>query len=125
MPDLYSNTALAGNARKTVPSSQFGTRKLSFCVINVSDIGDNYTDADSVFYKAIRAIQQNVEIYAVGTPSGNYVTVVVADDTEPYSEGEENADGNRNGYLEDILDNAGISAEVWNAQLISDDLSYD
>lgn len=125
MPDLYSNTALAGNTRKTVPSTQFGTRKLSFCVVDVTDIDVNYTNSDSIFYNVIRAIQQNVEIYAVGTPVNGQVVIVVADDTEPYGSGEENADGDTNTYLEDILDTAGISATVWNAELSGDTLNYD
>jgi len=124
MADLYSSD-LGGNTRKTVPTTQFGTRKLSFCIVDVTDIQVDYTLTDSVFYNVIRAIQQNVEIYAVGTPSNSQVTIVVADDTEPYGTSEENADGGTNSYLESILDNAGITATVWNASLRGDTFSYD
>jgi hypothetical protein len=36
MPDLYSNTALAGNTRKAVDSTTFGTRDLVFLQIEIS-----------------------------------------------------------------------------------------
>ena len=124
MADLYSSD-LGGNTRKALPTSQFGTRKLSFCVVDVTDIGVDYTLQNSVFYQTIRAIQQNVEIYAVGTPSTNQVIIVVAGDTEPFGTNEATEDGGTNSYLESVLDEAGISATVWNAALSGDTLNYD
>jgi hypothetical protein len=127
MPDLYSNTALAGNTRKTVDTTKFGTRELSFHQVEgVTGAGTNYTDSNSIFYKAVRALQEQVEIYAVGTPSGDNFTVVIAADTCPYPAGRSNGDGNTNSRLEGIIDAAcGTNCTVWNTKLIGNYLAND
>jgi hypothetical protein len=119
MPDLYSDTALSGNTRKTVDSSKFGTRELSFHQVEMGvDVQTNYTDSNSLFFKAVRALQEQVEIYTVGTPSGNDFTVVIAADTCPFPANRSNGDGNSNSRLEGIIDAAcGTSCTVWNSKL--------
>ena len=127
MPDLYSSD-LGLNTRKTVDTSKFGTRELSFHQIqNLDGAGTNYTDSNSVFFKAVRALQEQVEIYTVGTPSGNAFTVVIAADTCPYDDGESNGDGNRNARLEGIIRTAtgDSNVVVWNTKLRGDFLDND
>ena len=126
MPDLYSSD-LGLNARKTVDTSKFGTRELSFHQVQMgADVYTNYTSSNSLFFKAVRALQEQVEIYTVGTPQGNDFTVVIAADTCPYDNGESNADGNRNARLEGIIDAAcGTSCTVWNSKLRGDYLDND
>jgi len=125
MPDIYSS--VGQNARKTVDSSKFGTRELSFHQVeDVTDVGTNYTDSNSIFYKAVRALQEQVEIYAVGTPSGNSFTVVIAADTCPFPDGRSNGDGNTNSRLEGIIDAAcGTNCTVWNTKLEGNSLNND
>lgn len=128
MPDLYSNTALAGNTRKTVDTTKFGTRELSFHQIQgLNGVATNYTDSDSLFFKAVRALQEQVEIYAVGTPSGNDFTVVIAADTCPFDDGDFNGDGSRNTRLENIIRTAtgDSNVEVWNSKLEGSNLNND
>jgi hypothetical protein len=125
MPDLY-NTDLGANARKTLESTKFGTRELSFHQIDNLDGADtNYDQANSVYYKAVRALQEQVEIYAVGRPSGSTFTVVIAADTCPYPDGQHNGDGNQNGRLQDIVRAAtgDSNVRVWNTQLLGDFLN--
>ena len=132
MPDLYSNVVGNGetfghNARKTVDTSKFGTRELSFHQIEMgTDVATGYTAANSVFYRAVRALQEQVEIYTVGTPQGNNFTVVIAADTCPYDNGESNGDGSRNARLEGIIDAAcGTECTVWTSKLYGDFLDND
>jgi hypothetical protein len=88
MANLYAT--LGTNAKKTVDSTQFGTRDLVFLQINVSqDIGTDYTASGSNFQKLIECLQQVVEIYGVGIPTTNNVTVIVSRQTVPYADGEE------------------------------------
>lgn len=95
MPDLYSQSAFAQNTRKAVDSTTFGTRDLVFLQINVSqDIGTDYTTSGSNFHKLMECLQQVVEIYGVGIPSGNEVTVVANRQSVPFTGSEEaNAGG--------------------------------
>lgn len=105
MPSLYSNTALAGNTRKTVDSTTFGTRDLVFLQIDAQqDIETNYTASGSVFAELIQCLQQAVEIYGVGIPNGQEVTVVVNRQTVPFAAGEEADAGGQVAALEDLLD---------------------
>ena len=125
MPDLYSNTALAGNTRKVQASTQFGTRKLAFLAIELTDVHVDYTLSNSILSQLVYALQQQVEIYGVGIPSGGVVTVIVADDTAPYNSGDSFADLGRNARLEAALTTAGITASVWNARLSGGGLNWD
>jgi hypothetical protein len=61
--------------------SQFGTRQLTFVSISVSGLDTNYANADSTFSKTVRALQQAVEVYFIGTPASGAVVAAIAADT--------------------------------------------
>lgn len=128
MPSLINNgdaVSVAQNYLKTVPTTQFGTRTLKPMLIYVNGLATNYTDSNSLFTRTIRAIQQNVELYAVFNPSGSWVLVLVASDTTPQDNLTDEANNNRDAYLELVLDRAGIAgAEVWNAQINGANINY-
>jgi len=105
MPDLYSNTALAGNTRKAVDSTTFGTRDLVFLQIGNGgqNLGTNYTASGSNFQQLIQTLQQAIEIYGVGIPNGTSVTVVANRQSVPFSGSEEANAGGRVSALETII----------------------
>jgi hypothetical protein len=103
MPDLYSQ-GMAQNTRKTVDSTTFGTRDLVFLQIDAQqDITTNYTASGSVFHELIECLQQRVEIYGVGIPSGQEVTVVVNRQSVPFTGTEEANAGGGVSALEDMF----------------------
>ena len=67
MPSLIGTT-VAANYLVAQPSTQFGTRQLSVLNIAIANVANNYADADSLFSKSVRALQQTAEIWAVFTP---------------------------------------------------------
>lgn len=104
MADLYSSD-LGGNTRKAVDSTTFGTRDLVFLQISANqDIETGYTDSGSVFHELIQTLQQSVEIYGVGIPNNQSVTVVVNRQSVPFAAGEESNAGGRVAALENLLD---------------------
>lgn len=104
MPSLYSSAALAQNTRKSVDSTTFGTRDLVFLQISVSeDIGTGYTASGSNFQKLIECLQQAVEIYGVGIPSGNQVTVVANRQSVPFTGSEESNAGGAVTAIETLI----------------------
>ena len=79
MPSLLGTTVTA-NYLKASPSAKFGTRDLTFISVSVSGVDTNYANADSLFSKTVRALQQSVEVYFIGTPaSGAFVAAISAD----------------------------------------------
>lgn len=80
MPSVDSTTS--ANYLKAVPSTQFGTRQLTIISVAQTAIGTNNADANSLFSKTVRAIQQTAEVYAVGTPSTNACQFIIATDTQ-------------------------------------------
>lgn len=108
MPDLYSSSSaygLAVNTRKKVDSTTFGTRDLVFLQIDAQqDIATGYDASGSVFSELIQNLQQAVEIYGVGIPSGTNVTVVVNRQSVPYTGSEESNAGGRVSALETLID---------------------
>lgn len=103
MPDLFSS--VGQNARKTTDSTQFGTRDLVFLQIGNGgqDLGTDYTAKDSNLFKLIQTLQQAVEIYGVGIPSGTSVTVIVSRQSVPFSGSEESNAGGRVSVLETLI----------------------
>ena len=114
MADLYSVTpqgmtsTLGGNARRTRPSSEFGTPKLTPVILNTDEqtlpSGETYwsTDSDaenllktgdyqsanSMVFRAVQAIQQYCEVYEVGGSSdSDFLTVMCRDSSIPYNNG--------------------------------------
>ena len=97
MPSVIGNSGYNGlggpasNYLKAKPSTRFATRQLAFFTVTISGVHTNYLDADSTYSRAIRAVQQNAEIYAVGLPAANDFVVVVAQDTA--NDGDNTDDG--------------------------------
>ena len=123
MPQV--NSEVTANYLVTLPTSKFGTRELAVVVLEVTGIETNYEDPASLFSRSVRAIQQNVEVFAVFTPASGTATLLVAADTMPQDDGDEAGDGNANSYLSDALDAAGVSGTVWNAIIEGDIINYD
>ena len=102
MADLIGTT-VANNYQKASPSSLFGTRDLVFVSVVADNAGDSnvdftkqgfeitgptagayageYTDADSYFARAIRALQGYAELFYIGTPDATGFVVAIASDT--------------------------------------------
>ena len=94
-----NGTYLAANYRKVRPSTQLGTRALRIVTVvfdNGSDsdidltaayasgtgtFAGSYLDHDSYFSKAVIALQNYGEIWAVGKPDTTGFTVIMSDDT--------------------------------------------
>lgn len=82
MPSLIGAPGyVTTNYLKTKPSTRFATRQLAFYDVNISGVHTNYADSNSVYTRAVRAIQTQAEIYAVGLPASDHFIVVVAQDT--------------------------------------------
>jgi hypothetical protein len=125
MPDL-TGTDFSRNYEKAQPSSQFGTRELSyFQVVMNTNVETDYEESDSLYAQAVKALQQRIELYAVGRPNGSWFTVIASANTAPFNidavtkqQNQANQDGYRVDALEAIIDNAcGVSCHVWNARL--------
>lgn len=95
MADLIG-TIVAKNYQKAAPSSMFGTRELTFVSVTITgpdmtkQTGTDgaYTDADSYFSRAIRAIQGYVEVFFIGTPDATSFVMAIAEDTANDGENE-------------------------------------
>ena len=112
MPDLYSQ-GMAQNTRKTVDSTTFGTRDLVFLQVDAQqDIETNYTASGSVFHELIQCLQQAVEIYGVGIPNGQEVTVVVNRQSVPFTGTEEADAGGNVSALEDLINASATFSSV-------------
>jgi hypothetical protein len=71
MPDIYSE--IGQNARKTAPSTRFGTRQLQRVNIYCdADILTDYLEPNSLYSQLVRALQQNVELYEVTMPNPSF-----------------------------------------------------
>jgi len=81
MPSLVGTTVAANYLKTTGNFSQFGTRELAFISISVSGLDTTYANANSTFSKTVRALQQQVEVYYVGTPASGAVVAIIAADT--------------------------------------------
>ena len=112
-------TTVAENYLKARETTTMGTRDLAFFQVDMgTDVETNYTNSDSLFAKAIRGLQQRVELYAIGTPNGNWFTVVASSTTAPMGEGQVAQDGDRVSDIESAInDAAGVDCAVWNALL--------
>jgi hypothetical protein len=84
MPNVATliGTTVAANYLKTVPTTQFGTRRLSVINIAISGVHTNYADANSLFSKSVRALQQTAEVWAVFTPASGAFKAIIATHTQ-------------------------------------------
>lgn len=118
MADLRST--IGYNSTKSLDSTTFGTRDLVFLQINVSqDIETDYTTPGSNFFKLIQTLQQVIEIYGVGIPNGNEVTVVANRQSVPFTDSEEANAGGAVTALETLInDHPDLSgADVYHGKL--------
>ncbi len=84
MPSLVGST-VAANYLKALPTTQFGTRQLSVLNVAIDGVFVNHADANSLFSKAVRAIQQTAEVWAVFTPvdaSTDSFNVIISTDSQ-------------------------------------------
>lgn len=103
MADL--RTTIGYNSSKSQDSTTFGTRDLVFLQIGNGgqDLETDYTNPNSYFFKLIQTLQQSIEIYGVGIPSGTSVTVVANRQSVPFSGTEESNAGGRVSQLETLI----------------------
>lgn len=65
-----SGVNVAANYLKAFPSTKFATRELTFAIITVNDtMESDHLDANSLFSKAVRALQLQAEVYGIGEPT--------------------------------------------------------
>ena len=64
----------ADNEYRSTPSTRFGTRQIQRISIYTSiDIKTGYMDSNSIYSQLVRALQQNVEIYATHMPDTTFL----------------------------------------------------
>jgi hypothetical protein len=93
MPSLLGTT-VAANYLKTKPTTQMGTRILRFLEITVNNEGSHdvdltkqtgatgaFTDSNSYYSAAVRALQEVAEVYAIYEPSATIFLALVSDTT--------------------------------------------
>ena len=112
-------SGVAANYLKAKPSTQFGTRQLSVLTITQTGIHTTHANANSLFSKTIRAIQQTAEIHAVFTPVTDAVNVIISTDSQwdgtgapQASQGGTAGDGTFTAMEASILAGAGVAATV-------------
>jgi hypothetical protein len=81
MPSLIGTTVTA-NYLKAIPSTQFGTRRLSVINVAIANVHTNYANSDSLFSKSVRALQQTAEVWAVFTPAAGAFKAIIATHTQ-------------------------------------------
>jgi len=122
MPSLLG-TDVTTNYLKTIPTTQFGTRRLSVINIAIADVFVNYANANSLFSKSVRALQQTAEVWAVFTPvdagTDSFNAVIAthtqwAGDSASGQQGNIGVDGTGYGILETAIaaGNGGVAATV-------------
>jgi hypothetical protein len=144
MADLYSS--IGQNARRTIPSSEFGTPKITpvylltdgvtlpsgntaWCPNDSDtenyDVDSDFREANSDVFLAVQAIQQYCEVYEVGGSSdSDYLTVMCRDSSIPYDAGDTfQNDGNTITKLQDAVRAAleGAAVLVRIGRLVDDD----
>lgn len=120
---MPSNFNLSPNDRKAQESYAVGTRDLVFLQLDVSCATDSldtdYTASDSNFQRLLQVLQQRLEIYGVGEPSGSEVTVIAARSTIPFTGSEEQDAGGNVSVLETMVEDSEYftSANVFQGQI--------
>lgn len=120
MADLYDSD-LGGNTRKVTPSSLFGTREIKWLQLDFDypvytdgDAPDGYKNSDSLYWAAIKCIQEAAEIVYLGAPTriaeNRFVFGIAADTAEwrygevGYYDPEDYREGNNDRGIIDIID---------------------
>ena len=111
MADLY-NSDLGGNTRKVTPSSMFGTREIKWLHLDFdynvyTDNGpapDGYKNSDSLYWAAVKCIQEVAEIVYLGAPTriqvNSFVIGIASDTAQWYYSDEGYNDANEIGVDE-------------------------
>lgn len=87
MADLYSSTVgsttFGANARKSEePFYRFGTPDIAFHKItSVTNVGSSPDNANSVFHRAVNAIQQVAEVYFAKATATNVLVIGITANT--------------------------------------------
>jgi hypothetical protein len=86
MPSQINNEGnvvnVTANYLRTSPSTRFSTRQLQFFEISgLTGVETDPTAPNSLFSKAVRGVQAQAEVYAIGSPDSGAFMIVVADDT--------------------------------------------
>ena len=115
----HIGTDVAANYLKADPSTQFGTRQLSVLTITQTGVHTTFANANSLFSKTIRAIQQTAEVWAVFEPVTDAVNVIISTDSQwdgtgapQASQGGTAGDGNFTAMEASILAGSGVAATV-------------
>ena len=130
MPDLYSNTALAGNARKTnADTFNYGTPRIyPFVIVKNSGNWNDHADSNSDFHKVITYLQgRGVEIYGIGEISGDTFTILTnwGTATKEWNNSQEPNNYDDNDLLQnEINELLGISLRVWYGKIQGNNISY-
>ena len=89
MPSQIGNAGnvhnITANYLKADPSTQFGTRQLSVLNIAIDGVFVSYADSNSLYSKAVRALQQTAEVWAIFTPvdaSTDSFNVIISTDSQ-------------------------------------------
>jgi len=90
---IANNPTVVANYLRAIPTTRLSTRQLQFFEVSVAGAGTNPTLSNSVFSQAVRGIQAQAEVIAVGSPSGSNFMIVVSADTA------------NDGNYSDVLDN--------------------
>jgi hypothetical protein len=119
--DGTTATGVAANYLKAATGfTNFGTRQLQ--IINVAQTGIDTTPTaiNSLFSKTVRALQQNAEIYAVGTPTTGNCQFIIAVDTlwdGQVSQASFISDASYDKFEAAILAGSGVAATVTSVAL--------
>jgi hypothetical protein len=78
---IANNPTVVANYLRTVPTTRLSTRQLQFFEVSVTGASTDPTLSNSVFSKAVRGIQAQAEVIAIGSPNGSNFMIVVSADT--------------------------------------------
>ena len=87
MANTYSDltATYVANNYKTIPGTDrlgtVGARDWSFFSVSISNVHVNYTNANSLFAKAVLGAERAAELNFIGTPSSGAFVIAVAADT--------------------------------------------
>jgi hypothetical protein len=130
MPDLYSNTALAGNTRKlSADTFNYGTPRVYPLVLVHGTNWNGHANANSDLFKVINYLQgRGVEIYGIGEVSGDEVTILtnwgnVPKDSTDSQEPNDTSDVDL--LTDEISTLLGITCRVWYGKIQGNTISYD
>jgi hypothetical protein len=78
---IANSPEVVANYLRTVPTTRLSTRQLQFFEVSVTGASTGPTLSNSVFNKAVRGIQAQAEVIAIGSPDGSNFMIVVSADT--------------------------------------------